>query len=77
MAAPRILKAGECWRIVRLERPDEHGVLRDVDYVETTEPKDKDCLGVQRWHQLTAKSALGDWMRVTQWLLDELLKEHR
>lgn len=69
----RVLLSGDVWRVVEVEKPDEHGVLRPTVYIEMTEPKDKDCLGVQRWHQLTLKSAQSEWMIFASRLLDRVL----
>jgi hypothetical protein len=74
LSKPAIVLQGDIWRVVRAELPDSNGVIRTEYIIETTEPKDKDLLGVQRWHQLTIKSAMVDWVMVTRKLLDKLLK---
>lgn len=84
MSQPRILVSGRVevprgvpwlWRVVEAELPDASGVLRPTRIVETTDEKDLDALGAQRWHKLTLKSALNDWVRIAEALLDELCKE--
>jgi hypothetical protein len=75
MSTPTIVLQGDIWRVVKLELPDQHGVLRIEYVIEVTEPKDKDALGVQRWRTLDPnKNGLSDWIMVTRKLLDKLLK---
>lgn len=71
---PEIVISGPMWRVLRAELPDQHGVLRREYLIEVTGPKDKDLLGVQRWHELTSKSAMVEWVTVARHFLDELLK---
>lgn len=73
MSDARIVLQGDVWRVIELEKPDEHGVLRPVVYIEMTEPKDKDLLGTQRWHQLTTKSPHSEWEIFATKLLDRVL----
>jgi hypothetical protein len=70
----RVVLHGEWWRVVALELEDAHGVLNTEYVIEQTEPKSKDRLGVQQWKELKDNSALGDWIRATRAILDELLK---
>jgi hypothetical protein len=75
VSKPAVVLQGDIWRVVKLELPDQHGVLRVEYIIEVTEPKDKDALGVQRWKTLDAnKSGLADWIMVTRKLLDIVLK---
>lgn len=60
-------------RVLCVELPDAHGVLRPEYIIEVADPKDRDRLGVQRWRELADKSAWTDWMRVARRFLDELL----
>lgn len=74
MSDARIVLQGETWRVVAdtIDGPD--GLPR-LDYlIEVTEASDRDLLGVQRWRQLTGKSAMVDWVQVTRHFLDLLLK---
>jgi hypothetical protein len=71
---PRIVLEGPCWRVVATELPDSNGVVQREYLIETTEPKDRDALGVQRWTQLTHKSAMVDWVTIARRFLDVLLK---
>jgi predicted metal-dependent peptidase len=74
MSKPRVVLDGPHWRVVAVELPDQHGVAQLEYIIEMTEPKDRDALGVQRWTQLTSKSAMVDWVRIARRFLDELLK---
>jgi hypothetical protein len=74
VSKPAVVLQGDIWRVIRAELPDSNGVIRTEYIIETTEPKDKDLLGVQRWHQLTSKSAMVDWVMVARKFLDKLLK---
>lgn len=71
---PRIVLQREFWRVIKLELPDQHGVLRPEYVVEMTNPKAKDRLGVQQWTELKADSAHSDQVRAWRYFLDELLK---
>jgi hypothetical protein len=72
---PRIVLQGDIWRVVALELPDAQGVLNIHHVIEWTDPSEKDLMGVQRWHELTGKSAMGDWVRVTRKFQDKLLRD--
>ena len=74
MSKPRLVLSGKEWRVLAVERPDQHGVLRTDYVIEVTEPKDVDLLGVQRWHEVTGKSAMVEWVTLTRHFLDVLLK---
>jgi hypothetical protein len=75
VSAPRIVLSGECWRVVALERPDANGVLRTDYVIDVTDHRDVDSLGVQRWHTLTGKSAMHEWVTIARRFLDVLLKQ--
>ena len=70
----RVVIGREFWRVVAVERPDDHGVERTDYVVELADPKDRDLLGVQRWRELTGKSAMVDWVTASRFFLAELLK---
>lgn len=70
----RVVLEGTTWRVVANTIEGENGAPR-LDYlIEVTEASDRDLLGVQRWRQLTGKSAMVDWVTVTRHFLDLLLK---
>jgi hypothetical protein len=70
----KVVIARDLWRVVKLELPDQHGVLRTEYVCEMTHPKAKDRMGVQQWYELKADSALSDQVRAWRFFLDELLK---
>lgn len=71
---PRVVLSGPTWRVLADTVEGQDG-LPQLDYlIEVTEPNDRDLLGVQRWHQLTGKSAMVEWVGVARHFLDELLK---
>ena len=70
----RLVLSGPHWRVVAVEWPDQHGVVRTDYVIELTDPKAVDSLGVQQWTRLTDKSAWGDWMRAARGFLEPLLK---
>jgi hypothetical protein len=76
VSAARVVLSGELWRVLALELPNQHGVLETEYIIEMTEPKDKDRLGTQRWHELDGgkNTSYTDWMRAARYFLDELLK---
>jgi hypothetical protein len=71
----RIVLQGEWWRVVCVELPDQHGVVRPEYVVEMTDAKAKDCLGVQQWKELKDSSAHSDHIKCWRYFLDELLKK--
>jgi hypothetical protein len=75
VSTPTIVLQEKCCRVVRTELPDSNGVIRTEYVIETTEPKDRDLLGVQRWHQLTSKSAMVEWVSVARTFLDRILTD--
>ena len=73
---PRVVLQGDIWRVVALELPDQHSVLRTEYIIEMTEPKDRDALGVQRWQTLNPdKSAMVQWIAFSRKLLDRILTD--
>lgn len=74
MSAPRIVLSGHDWRVVAIELPDQHGVIRTEYIIELTHAKAKDAMGTQIWTALYDKSALGDWVKAGRRFLDALLE---
>jgi hypothetical protein len=71
---PRVVLSGNTWRVIADEIEGPDGLPR-LDYlIEVTEASDRDLLGVQRWRQLTGKSAMVDWVNLSRHFLDLLLK---
>jgi hypothetical protein len=71
---PRVVIQGETWRVLAETVEGQNGLPRTDYLIEVTTPEDRDLLGVQRWHQLTGKSAMVEWVTVARHFLDELLK---
>ena len=74
MSEPRVVLQGETWRVVADTVIGQSGVSQTDYLIEVTDAQDKDLLGVQRWHQLTGKSAMHEWVSIARFFLDELLK---
>ena len=70
----RVVLERPTWRVIADTVIGPEGLPRTDYLIEVTDSSDKDLLGVQRWHQLTSKSAMHEWVTVARYFLDELLK---